>query len=55
MNIIDNKNPNFKILRLFITYNPVEIEQSKKLISNYTFNIFKFLKFHFDRTSIEFN
>ena len=35
---IDNKNPNFKIhenFRLFITYNPVEIEQSKKLTSNF--------------------
>ena len=35
---MDNENPNFKIdenFRLFITYNPVEIEQSKKLTSNF--------------------
>ena len=35
---LNNKNPRFKIhenFRLFITYNPIDIEHSKKLTSNF--------------------
>ena len=49
---LDNKNPKFRIhknFRLFITYNPVEIEQSKKLTSSFLSNCLTFSLSSIDR------